>query len=128
MHIIGEDTAERLDVIPAHYRVIVTHRPKYGCLACDGAIVQAPAPERLIKGGIPTEELVARVVIDKYAWHMPLYRQAQVMRLRGLPIDRSTLASWVGVAAAELKPIYWRMKELLHFSEDIVAAREKAIR
>jgi hypothetical protein len=28
------------------------------------------------------------------------------MKLQGLPVDRSTLAFWVGVAAAELKPIY----------------------
>ena len=72
--------------------MIVTHRPKYGCRSCEGAIVQAPAQERLIKSGIPTENLVADVVVDKYAWHKPLYRQAQIMRLQGLPVDRSTLA------------------------------------
>src|SRR6202167_2914308 len=99
MHVIGEDTAERLDKIPAQYQVIVTHRPKYGCRACEGAVVQVPAAERLIKSGIPTENLVADVVVHKYAWHKPLYRQAQIMRLQGLPIDRSTLAGWVGVAA-----------------------------
>ena len=75
MHVIGEETAERLDKIPAQYQVIVTHRPKYGCRSCEGAIVQAPAQERLIKSGIPTENLVADVVVDKYAWHKPLYRQ-----------------------------------------------------
>ena len=96
MHVIGEETAERLDKIPAQYQVIVTHRPKYGCRSCEGAIVQVPAQERLIKGGIPTENLVADVVVDKYAWHKPLYRQAQIMRLQGLPVDRSTLAGWVG--------------------------------
>src|SRR5262249_45319316 len=51
MHVIGEETAERLDVIPAQFRVIVTHRPKYACRACEEAVVQAGAPERLIKGG-----------------------------------------------------------------------------
>jgi transposase len=44
-------------------------------------------------------------VVDKFAWHNPLYRQAQIMKLQGLPVDRSTLAFWVGVAAAELKPV-----------------------
>jgi transposase len=28
MYVIGEETSERLDVIPAQYRVIVTHRPR----------------------------------------------------------------------------------------------------
>ena len=83
MHVIGEENSQRLDKIPARYQVIVTHRPKYGCRACEGAIVQAPAPERLIKSGIPTEGLVASVVVDKFAWHNPLYRQAQIMKLQG---------------------------------------------
>jgi len=37
MHVIGEDTAERLDVIPAQFRVIVTHRPKFACRVGDDA-------------------------------------------------------------------------------------------
>src|SRR5215467_12948218 len=48
MHVIGEETSERLDVIPAQYRVIVTHRPRLACRACE-RIVEAPAPEHLIK-------------------------------------------------------------------------------
>src|SRR5467141_2180423 len=126
MHVIGEETAERLDKIPAQYQVIVTHRPKYGCRSCEGAIVQAPAQERLIKSGIPTENLVADVVVDKYAWHKPLYRQAQIMRLQGLPVDRSTLAGWVGGAAAEIKPVYLRMKEIVLASAKIVVDETRA--
>jgi hypothetical protein len=30
---------------------------------------------------------VASVVVDKFAWHNPLYRQAQIMKLQGLPVD-----------------------------------------
>jgi transposase len=67
MHMIGEDSSQRLDVIPAQFRVIVTHRPKYACRACEEAVVQAPAPERLIKAGLPTEAMVAAVLIAKYA-------------------------------------------------------------
>ena len=79
MHVIGEEKSERLDVIPAQFRVIVTHRPKYACRACEEAVVQAPAPERLIKSGLPTEAMVAYVLVAKYAWHLPLYRQAQML-------------------------------------------------
>jgi transposase len=126
MHVIGEESSQRLDKIPAQYQVIVTHRPKYGCRACEGAVVQAPAPERLIKNGVPTERLVAAVVVDKFAWHSPLYRQAQIMKLQGFPVDRSTLAFWVGVAAAELRPIYLRMKELLLASAKIAVDETRA--
>lgn len=69
---IGEDRSQRLDVIPAQYQVIVTRRPKYACRACEGAVVQAPAPARLIEGGLPTERLVAHVAVAKYADHCPL--------------------------------------------------------
>ena len=113
MHVIGEDTAERLDVIPAQYRVIVTHRPQYACRACEQAVVQAPAPERLIKGGLPTEAMVASVLVAKYAWHLPLYRQSQMLLSQGIAIERATLAFWVGYAAAELKPLYLRLRELI---------------
>ena len=113
MHVIGEETSQRLDVVPAQYRVIVTHRPKYACRACDQAVVQAPAPERLIKGGLPTEAMVAAVLVAKYAWHLPLYRQAQMLMSQGIDIKRSVLAFWVGYAAAELKALYLRMRELI---------------
>ena len=93
MHVIGEERSERLDVIPAQHRILVTRRPKYGCRACAGAVVQAVAPERLIRSGLPTEALVAYVLVSKYAWHLPLYRQAQILLAQGIEIDRSVLAS-----------------------------------
>jgi transposase len=52
-HRIGEDVSERLDVIPARLKGIVTRRRKYACRACAREV--APAPERLIENGIPAE-------------------------------------------------------------------------
>jgi transposase len=109
MHVIGEETSERLDVVPAQYRVIVTHRPKLAWRACE-KIVESPAPEHLIKSGIPTEAMVASVLVAKYGWHLPLYRQAKMILSQGIDLDRSTLAFWVGYAAAELMPLYERLK------------------
>jgi len=108
MHVIGEDCSQRLDVVPAQYQVIVTRRPKYACRSCQDGVVQAAAPARLIEGGLPTERLVANVLVAKYADHCPLYRQAQILARQGIEIDRATLAFWVGYAAAELKPL-WRL-------------------
>src|SRR6056297_755714 len=42
---IGEDISERLDIVPAQLRVLVTRRPRYACRRCSGAVVQAHAPE-----------------------------------------------------------------------------------
>ncbi len=106
LHCIGEDVSERLDVIPAQFRVIVTRRPKYACRSCTDGVAQARAPAHLIEGGMPTEDLVAHVVVSKYADHLPLYRQAQIYSRQGIDLDRSTLGDWVGRAAFELRPVF----------------------
>ena len=113
MHAIGEDRSQRLDVVPAQYQVIVTRRPKYACRACQAAVVQAPAPARLIEGGLSTERLVAHVVVAKYADHCPLYPQAPILARQGIAIDRSVLAFWTGYAAAKIKPVWRLMREEL---------------
>src|ERR671919_2411728 len=127
MHRIGEDVAERLDVIQAEFRVIVTRRPKYGCRACESAVVQAPAPARLIEGGLPTETLVAHVLVSKYADHVPLYRQCQIYARQGIELDRSTLADWVGRAAAELHPLHERLCEHLMRSPKLFMDGPRAV-
>jgi transposase len=121
MVVIGEDRSERLDVIPAQFRVLVTRRPKLACRACVGVVMQQAAPPRLIEGGIPTEGTVAHVLVARYADHLPLYRQAQIWTRQGVSIDRSTLASWVGTAAAELAPVAERLKQIVLGSARIFA-------
>ena len=121
LHVIGEDVSERLDKIPAKLRVIVTRRPKYACRSCTDGVVQAPAPNRLIGGGLPTEALVSDVLVAKYADHLPLYRQSQIFAREGLHIDRSTLAHWVGFAAVELEPLHARLVQILKASTKLFA-------
>jgi transposase len=126
MHVMGEDRAERLDVVPAQFKVIVTRRPKYACRACEEAVVQAPAPARLIESGIPTETLVAHVLVAKYADHCPLYRQAQIYARQGVDLDRSTLADWVGRAAGLLAFVKTRLFEILKASPKLFADETRA--
>jgi transposase len=121
MQVIGEDRSQRLDMIPAQYQVVITRRPKYACRKCHEGVVQAPAPARLIEGGLPTERLVAHVLVTKYADHAPLYRQCQIMARQGIAIDRSVLAFWVGYAAAEVKPLWRLMREELLRSTKLFA-------
>jgi transposase len=121
LHRIGEDVSERLDVIPAQFRVLVVRRPKYACRACEEAVVQAPAPARLIEGGMPTEATVAHVLVSKYADHLPLYRQAQIYARQGINLDRSTLADWVGRAAFLLRPVHERLLAMLKSSAKLFA-------
>ena len=121
MAVIGEDRAERLDVTPARFRVLVTRRPKLACRACGDVVVQAPAPLRLIEGGLPTETTVAHILVSRYADHLPLYRQAGILVRQGVPVDRSTLAHWVGTAAAEIEPVVRRLRGILLASARLFA-------
>ena len=118
---IGVDAAERLDVIPAQFRVIVTKRSKLACRACPGVVLQAAAPARLIEGGMPTEATVAHVLVARYADHLPLYRQARILARQGIEIGRAILADWTGTAAREIVPVVRRMHEILLASPRLFA-------
>ena len=124
LHRIGEDKSERLDIVPAQFRVLVTRRPKYACRRCEDGVVQAPAPARLIEGGMPTEATVAQVLVSKYADHLPLYRQAQIYARQGIDLDRSTLADWVGHAAWHLRPLHERLLAKLKAATQAVCRRD----
>src|SRR6476661_424520 len=121
LHRIGEDTGERLDIVPAQFRVLVVRRTKYGCRSCENVVVQAAAPARLIDGGLPTEGTAAQVLVSKYADHLPLYRQAQIYARQGVELDRSTLADWVGRAGFMLRPVHERLLAALKASAKLFA-------
>ena len=108
-------------MVPTIFRVLVTRRPRYGCRSCESGVVQAPALARIVEGGIPTEALIAQVLVAKYADHLPLYRQAQIYARQGIQLDRSTLADWVGRAAWYLRPLRDHILERLRRSERLFA-------
>ena len=73
------------------------------------AALRVGAPARLIESSLPTEAMVAQVLVGKYADHLPLYRQVQIYERQSLHLDRSTLADWVGHAARELRLLHARL-------------------
>lgn len=79
--------------------------PKYACRRCSGAVVQAHAPEHVVPGGLPTEVLIARVIVAKFGDHLPFYRQAEIYARQGIRLDRATLGNWTGRACFHLKPV-----------------------
>ncbi len=121
LHRIGDDRAEMLDYVPAHFRVRVICRPRYGCRTCTDGVVQAPAPDRPIDGGLATEALLAHVLINKYSDHLPLYRQAQIFARQGITLDRSTLCNWVGRACWWLQPLHELMLQTVLASPRVFA-------
>ena len=101
---LGEDVTEELEYVPGRFIVNRIVRPRMACSGCD-CFTQAPLPSRPIERGRPGPGLLAHVLVNKYADHLPLYRQSQIFDRDGLDIDRSTLADWVGKSTALLAPL-----------------------
>ena len=101
---IGEDVTETLELIPRQWKVIQHVREKFSCRACE-AITQPPAPSHPIARGRAGPKLLAHILFSKYGLHLPLNRQSAVYEREGIDLDVSTLADWVGAAAATLMPL-----------------------
>lgn len=100
----GEDVTEVLEYVPASFRVIRHVRPRVVCRSCDRTM-QAPPPRLPIERGKPGPGLVAHVLAAKYCDHLPLYRQGEIYAREGVDLARSTMADWVGRAAALMEPL-----------------------
>jgi transposase len=104
LHCIGEEVSEKLDIQPIEFFVRRVVRPKYACRACE-TIVTAPTLPSIIERGIAAPGLLAHVLVSKYADHLPLYRQSQMLARSGVTLPVSTLAAWVGAAGVALQPL-----------------------
>lgn len=101
---IGEDVTETLELVPRQWKVIQHVREKFSCRACE-AISQPPAPSHPIARGRAGPKLLAHILFSKYGLHLPLNRQSAVYAREGIDLDVSTLADWVGAAAATPMPL-----------------------
>ncbi|HFW5393681.1 TPA: IS66 family transposase [Salmonella enterica subsp. enterica serovar Waycross] len=108
---LGESISEQLDIINTAFRVIETVRPKLACSRCD-SIVQAPLPPKPIERSYASPGLLARIIMAKFAEHLPLYRQAEIYARQGVELNRNTMGRWVETMAELLRPLY---DELNHY-------------
>ena len=102
---LGEDITETLEVVPRSWKVVQTVREKFTCRACE-KIIQPPAPHHAIPRGRAGPGLLATILHDKFAMHLPLNRQSRAFAAEDIEIDVSTLADWVGAACATLHPLH----------------------
>jgi transposase len=98
---IGEDTCEKLEIIPAQVRVKRHIRPRYACKACEGsgdeekpAVRIAPAFPQLLPKSIATPSLVAYMITAKFCDGLPFYRQEGQFQRIGIDISRQDMANW----------------------------------
>jgi transposase len=102
---VSEKVTYRLAQRPASYVVLKYIRPVVK-RKNDGQLITLPAPDGLWPGSMVDVSVVAGIVVDKFAYHLPLYRQHQRMGMNGITVARSSLTQWVAKASALLKPIY----------------------
>lgn len=102
---LGEDVTETLEVIPRQWKVIETVREKFTCRDCE-AITQPPAPFHATPRGFIGPKLLATILFDKFAQHIPLNRQSQRFRCEGIDLGISTLADQVGAGVFAAMPLY----------------------
>jgi hypothetical protein len=107
---IGVDAAERLDVIPDQFRVVVTKRPTRACRACPGVALQEAAPARLIEGACrarrpsPTSwsratPITCRCIASRRSWRGRASRSAARCWLTGPARVRRRSSPWCGACA-----------------------------
>ena len=109
---IGKEITDELEMVPASLFIKRYIRYKYAPKSENGQPVQiGELPERVIDKGIPGPGLLASILIDKYADHLPLYRQRQRFKRQGVSIARSTIEGWTRQGLEKLKILYDHLLE-----------------
>ncbi|TPE43339.1 IS66 family transposase [Pontibacter mangrovi] len=102
---IGREVTEELDSEPARFFIRRYVRYKYAPKDKAGVVI-GTLPERVIDKGIPGAGLLASILVDKYADHLPLYRQKQRFSREGISLASSTIEGWTKEALLKLEPLY----------------------
>ncbi|WP_149777367.1 IS66 family transposase [Ruegeria intermedia] len=109
--IVGMDTTETLEVIPARYYIAVRQYPKYGC-KMRGAIKGTKFDRRIFPNTVMSHGLMANAITMRFGWQLPWYRQENIFLSQGINLNRSSLMRWSNRIANEaLLSIYELMEQ-----------------
>ena len=127
---IGEDVQDKLGFKPKQFYRERHVYPKYTCRNAQchrEKLVQAKTEPQIIDKSIATPELLAHIIISKFADHQPLYRQSLIYGRSGVHLSDSTMADWVGRCGVALEPLVKRLHELL-LTQPILHADETPVK
>ena len=102
--LIGEKVIYRLAQRPGSYVILEYTRPVYKLLD-DQTIATTPAPLNVLEKSVADVSFLTGMLIDKFCYHLPLYRQHQRLLQCGVQLSRSSLSNWAGRAIDLLEPI-----------------------
>ena len=101
------ETTPVIELIPAKVIVRVDMREVLACGTCDAEMQRAPMGDKVVTGGVYGSRLVATLVVDKYKFGLPLYRQGERFEALGLLIPSSSMSDQIMWATDLLRPL-WR--------------------
>jgi len=106
---ISEERTSQLDWVAPKIIKRVLIRPRY--VKAERFAI-APLPPQPIEQGMVGPGLLAQILVSKYEYHQPLYRQEKMFRQQfGVDLSRKTMGCWVEQAAELLKPVYRSIRE-----------------
>lgn len=119
---IGEDISQKLAHKPGSYYIKEIIRAKYA-VSKDGekTIISAELPDSLLQKSKVDESFLADILVKKFADHLPLYRQSEILGREGIQVSRQLLAQWTVKCGLALKPLYDKMSKLVLESNNVFA-------
>ena len=106
--VMGEKVTYRLAQRPGAYVILKYRRPVIKRKDTE-ELCCPPAPPAVFEKSFPDVSLLAGLLIEKFVYHLPLYRQHQRLQQAGIRLSRGTLTQWVHRAAELLEPIYYAL-------------------
>lgn len=92
----------------------------------ESPVIIAPLPALPLAKSYAGASLLAELMINKYVNHLPFYRQIQMFKQSGISLPASTINDWFSQAADLLRPMYYRLKEIV-LSSDYIQVDESTL-
>ena len=103
--VIGEKVTNRLAQNPASF-VVIEYTEVIIKRKDDNQIIKATSASSVFDKSIVDVSFLAAMLVDKFTYHCPLYRQHQKLQQNGFKLSRSSLTNWTMRSIDLLEPIY----------------------
>ena len=90
------------------------------------AFLIAPLPETIRPKGMADASLLADILINKYVYHLPFYRQIQKYKELGVLLNDATIGDWFAAVCEKLRPLYDKLREQI-MSSDYIQVDESTL-
>ncbi len=124
LHLVGEESSERYEFIPAVMKVIEDVRLKY---ACDCTMKRASKPAQPIEKSTAGASVLAQVIVSKFMDHLPLHRQEKIFGRHGVEISRKTMGGWLA-QCGDLLEVVWNSAKGVLFESKVIGTDDTGVK